>query len=83
MEFLIPQVPNTAATRPSTLGGSDLTLNNIKSHFNDNFHIIHSRTKSSATIAVQPKMTKKQLKLAQAQLDKLTQINIHLQGTLN
>lgn len=27
------------------------------------------------------KMTKKQLKLAQAQLDKLTQINIHLHGT--
>lgn len=26
------------------------------------------------------KMTKKQLKLAQAQLDKLTQINIHLHG---
>lgn len=30
--------------------------------------------------AAQPKMTKKQLKLAQAQLDKLTQINIHLHG---
>lgn len=29
----------------------------------------------------QSKMTKKQLKLAQAQLDKLTQINIHLHGT--
>lgn len=27
------------------------------------------------------KMTKKQLKLAQSQLDKLTQINIHLHGT--
>lgn len=27
------------------------------------------------------KMTKKQLKVAQAQLDKLTQINIHLHGT--
>lgn len=83
MEFLIPQVPNTAVTRPTTLGGSDLTLNNIESHFNNNFHIIQSRTKSSGTIAVQPKMTKKQLKLAQAQLDKLTQINIHLQGTFD
>lgn len=31
----------------------------------------------------QPKMTKKQLKLAQAQLDKLTQINIHLHGTFS
>lgn len=29
----------------------------------------------------QNKMTKKQLKMAQAQLDKLTQINIHLHGT--
>lgn len=28
-------------------------------------------------------MTKKQLKLAQAQLDKLTQINIHLHGRLD
>lgn len=28
----------------------------------------------------QTKMTKKQLKMAQAQLDKLTQINIHLHG---
>lgn len=34
----------------------------------------------SAQMALHSKMTKKQLKLAQAQLDKLTQINIHLHG---
>lgn len=33
-----------------------------------------------ALLATHTKMTKKQLKLAQAQLDKLTQINIHLHG---
>lgn len=79
MEFLIPQVPNPTSTRQTNLGGPGLKLNNIKNHFNDNFHII--QTKPTATSnAAQPKMTKKQLKLAQAQLDKLTQINIHLQG---
>lgn len=92
MEFLIPQVPNatTAATKTtgaaatatarqsktilSNIVGSSITLNDIKSHLNDNFHLVQQAT------AAQPKMSKKQLKLAQAQFDKLTQINIHLQG---
>lgn len=94
MEFLIPQVPNatTAATTAtgaaavatatarqsktilSNIVGSSITLNDIKSHLNDNFHLVQQTT------AAPPKMSKKQLKLAQAQFDKLTQINIHLQG---
>lgn len=81
MEFLIPQVPNAATSRQtkttlSNIVGPSLTLNDIKSHLNDNFQIIQS----TSAITQQHKMTKKQLKLAQAQLDKLTQINIHLQG---
>lgn len=80
MEFLIPRAPNAAATCQSQAALSSIvaapsfTLNDIKSHLSDNFKIIQS------TAATSQKMTKKQLKLAQAQLDKLTQINIHLQG---
>ncbi|XP_031618328.1 uncharacterized protein LOC116337694 isoform X3 [Contarinia nasturtii] len=79
MEFLIPRPPNTAATCQSQATLSNIiaprfTLNDIKSHLSDNFKIIQS------TAAPPQKMTKKQLKLAQAQLDKLTQINIHLQA---
>lgn len=82
MEFLIPRPPNTAATCQSQATLSNIvaprfTLNDIKSHLSDNFKIIQSAA------APPQKMTKKQLKLAQAQLDKLTQINIHLQGMLN
>lgn len=84
MEFLIPRAPNAAtaaATCQSQAALSNIvaqrfTLNDIKSHLSDNFKIIQS------TAAPPQKMTKKQLKLAQAQLDKLTQINIHLQGML-
>lgn len=47
-------------------GGIFLNGNEMK----ENFHLLQA----------QHKMTKKQLKLAQAQLDKITQINIHLQG---
>lgn len=41
-----------------------------------------TETKKQGTMNIQPqtKMTKKKLKLAQTQLDKLTQINIHLNG---
>lgn len=81
MEFLIPQVQNAATSRQtkatlSNIVGPSLTLNDIKSHLSDNFQIIQS----TSAITQHHKMTKKQLKLAQAQLDKLTQINIHLQG---
>lgn len=48
---------------------SDIYQNNKKNHKLLQHQHLHS------------KMTKKQLKLAQAQLDKLTQINIHLHGT--
>lgn len=82
MEFLIPQVPNAAANARqsktailSNIVGSGITLNDIKSHLSDNLHLVQQQSS-----AAQPKMTKKQLKLAQAQFDKLTQINIHLQG---
>ncbi|XP_055322319.1 uncharacterized protein LOC129578170 isoform X4 [Sitodiplosis mosellana] len=82
MDFLIPRAPNAttaAATCQSQAAFSSIvaqrfTLNDIKSHLSDNFKIIQS------TAAPPQKMTKKQLKLAQAQLDKLTQINIHLQA---
>lgn len=82
MDFLIPRAPNAAATAAtcqsqaalSNIVAQRYTLNDIKSHLSDNFKIIQS------TAAPPQKMTKKQLKLAQAQLDKLTQINIHLQG---
>lgn len=82
MDFLIPRPPNTAATCQTQATLSNIvaprfTLNDIKSHLSDNLKIIQS------TAATSQKMTKKQLKLAQAQLDKLTQINIHLQGMLN
>lgn len=82
MDFLIPRPPNAAATcqTQATLANivaPRFTLNDIKSHLSDNLKIIQS------TAATSQKMTKKQLKLAQAQLDKLTQINIHLQGMLN
>lgn len=88
MEFLMPQVPNaagptsTAATNrqmKNILHGPGLTLNDIKSHLTENFQLIQSTNGTAA----QQKMTKKQLKLAQAQLDKLTQINIHLHGMSN
>lgn len=84
MEFLIPRAPNAAATCQSqaaavattisSIVAPTFTLNDIKNHLNDNFKIIQS------TSVPQQKMTKKQLKLAQAQLEKLTQINIHLHG---
>lgn len=90
MEFLIPRAPNAAATCQSQAALSSIvapsfTLNDIKSHLSDNFKIIQSTAAAvaatTATGTAHPqKMTKKQLKLAQAQLDKLTQINIHLQG---
>lgn len=93
MEFLIPQAPPAAvrhsqpppssaaaSTALSSSSGSALSAlmmarknggiflngNDVK----ENFHLLQT----------QHKMTKKQLKLAQAQLDKLTQINIHLHG---
>lgn len=89
MEFLIPRAPNTAATCQSqavlsSIVAPSFTLNDIKSHLSDNFKIIQSTAATAAPTATEiahpQKMTKKQLKLAQAQLDKLTQINIHLQG---
>lgn len=82
MEFLIPRAPNapTQCQSKATLSSivaPTFTLNDIKNHLSDNFKIIQS------TAVPQQKMTKKQLKLAQAQLEKLTIINIHLQGRLN
>lgn len=80
MEFLIPRAPNAAPTTCqsqatlSSIVAPAFTLNDIKNHLSDNFKIIQSSAVS------QQKMTKKQLKLAQAQLEKLTIINIHLQG---
>lgn len=88
MEFLIPQVPNAVATTTANTNrqqktmlktnivGSGLTLNDINNHLSENFRLIQTASGTAA----QPKMTKKQLRLAQAQLDKLTQISIHLQG---
>lgn len=81
MEFLIPRAPTSATCQQTTLStiiAPSYKINDIKNHLNDNLKIIQS-------VAALPhhKMTKKQLKLAQAQLDKLTQINIHLQGMLN
>lgn len=88
MEFLIPQVPNgitvqtttataTTAYQSKIVGGASITLNDIKCHLSENFHLIQKVATNAQT-----KMTKKQLKLAQAQFDKLTQINIHLQGMI-
>lgn len=42
--------------------------------------LLHRRQQQHLQHQVQQKMTKKKLKLAQTQLDKLTQINIHLHG---
>lgn len=70
MEFLIPQAPAVRPGQPLMSrknGGGYLSGNDIK----ENLHQLQTNHK----------MTKKQLKLAQAQLDKLTQINIHLHGT--
>lgn len=81
MEFLIPRAPNAAPTTCqsqatlSSIVAPAFTLNDIKNHLSDNFKIIQS-----TAVSQQQKMTKKQLKLAQAQLEKLTIINIHLQG---
>lgn len=60
---------NTNSMSTTEVIHSDIYQNNKKSHkLLQHQHLQHS------------KMTKKQLKLAQAQLDKLTQINIHLHG---
>lgn len=69
MEFLMPQAPVVRSSQPLMSrknGGGFLSGNDIK----ENLHQLQTNHK----------MTKKQLKLAQAQLDKLTQINIHLHG---
>lgn len=74
MEFLIPQVPSAGRQGQATGNSAGaLLLTGINNHTNENYHLLRQ---------AQQKMTKKQLKLAQAQLDKLTQINIHLHGML-
>lgn len=59
---------NTNSMSTTEVIHSDIYQSNKKNHKLLQHQHLHS------------KMTKKQLKLAQAQLDKLTQINIHLHG---
>lgn len=71
MEFLMPQAPALRQSQPSMArknGG--VYLIGTTADMKENYHQLQA----------QHKMTKKQLKLAQAQLDKLSQINIHLHG---
>jgi len=70
MEFLVPHPPSSIINKTNQQnGGFVLRQNSTGSTFVNQQH--------------QQKMTKKQLKLAQAQLDKLTQINIHLHGRID
>ncbi|XP_037909834.1 uncharacterized protein LOC119650787 isoform X3 [Hermetia illucens] len=72
MEFLVPHPPSRQGrhiTKPRILLSAN-SNNNVFSH-SDHIDQITNNNNNN-------KMTKKQLKLAQAQLDKLTQINIHL-----
>lgn len=93
MDFLISQVPATtnAVRQEQELRNNAgvLLLNGINNNLNVKQHLMHHQQQQQHRQhqqhlhhqQVQQKMTKKKLKLAQTQLDKLTQINIHLHGT--
>lgn len=82
MDFLVPQAPALRQSHPSSMarkngsgghgggGGGGVYLIGSTVDLKENFQQMQA----------QNKMTKKQLKMAQAQLDKLSQINIHLHG---
>lgn len=87
MDFLISQVPTTAARQEQELRNNAgvLLLNGINNNLNMKQQLMHHQKQQQHQQhlhqqAQQQKMTKKKLKLAQTQLDKLTQINIHLHG---
>lgn len=69
MEFLIPQAPAVREGQPISRAKS-AGIFHAGIDMKENFHQLQT----------QHKMTKKQIKLAQVQLDKLNQINIHLRG---
>lgn len=91
MEFAIPYAPQN---QPEKIVGrhfpsakkhertSITTDDDITNRSSTTTEKIHSEKnhKLQRQQQLHRKMTKKQLKLAQAQLDKLTQINIHLHG---
>lgn len=70
MEFLIPHVPSSRHTTGHIPIQHGVGL--IRSV---------STSQCQQKLQEQQKMTKKELKMAQAQLNKLSQINIHLHGT--
>lgn len=90
MDFLITQVPATTtndARRKQELRGSSnnnagvLLLNGINNNLNVKQQLMHHQhLQQQQQHLHHQKMTKKKSKLAQTQLDKLTQINIHLHG---
>lgn len=86
MDFLISQVPTTAARQEQELRNNAgvLLLNGFNNNLNMKQQLMHHQKQQQHQQHLhqqaQQKMTKKKLKLAQTQLDKLTQINIHLRG---
>lgn len=90
MDFLLPQVPiSVHHERESQKNANVLLLNGINSgHLNGKENLLGKKeakqrdevAASAPKLLSSAKMTKKKLKMAQTQLDKLTQINIHLHG---
>lgn len=86
MDFLISQVPTTAARQEQELRNNAgvLLLNGINNNLNMKQQLMRHQKQQQHQQQLrqqaQQKMTKKKLKMAQTQLDKLTQINIHLHG---
>lgn len=88
MDFLISQVStttNAACQQPELRKNAGvLILNGINNNLNVKQQLMHHQQQQQHHHLhhqqVQQKMTKKKLKSAQTQLDKLTQIHIHLHG---